>query len=60
MRMVVIGLGIQGHKRRAIADAEVVATIDPVNPKADYADLKQVDPASFDGAFVCNLDIQQL
>ena len=60
MRMLVVGLGIQGNKRQAIAGDDVVATVDPVNPKADYADARQAPLDSYDGAFVCTPDQTKL
>ena len=56
MRVVVVGLGIQGTKRLAIAKSDVVATIDPVNSKAQYHAIEQVPLQSFDAALVCTPD----
>jgi predicted dehydrogenase len=56
MRVVVVGLGVQGHKRRAVAGDEVVATVDPVNPEAKYRRLEDVPLASYDAALVCTPD----
>ena len=56
MRMVVIGMGIQGHKRQAVAGKEAVATVDPVKPDVDYKDIRDVPLNSYDGAFVCTPD----
>jgi scyllo-inositol 2-dehydrogenase (NADP+) len=53
VRAVVIGLGIQGRKRRAVAGPEAVATVDPVHPDADYKSIADIDPASYDAALVC-------
>src|SRR5438552_1332571 len=53
MRIVVVGLGVQGRKRRAIAGSQAVATVDPVAPHADYKSVKDVPMASFDAACVC-------
>jgi scyllo-inositol 2-dehydrogenase (NADP+) len=36
MRVVVVGLGVQGNKRLAIAGKDAVATVDPVAPEARY------------------------
>jgi predicted dehydrogenase len=58
--MLVVGLGIQGHKRQVIAGDEVVATVDPVHPEADYADIGQAPLDSYDGAFVCTPDQAKL
>jgi scyllo-inositol 2-dehydrogenase (NADP+) len=56
MRVVVVGLGVQGHKRRAVAGDEAVATVDPVNPEAQYRRLEDVPLASYDAALVCTPD----
>jgi predicted dehydrogenase len=53
MRAIVIGLGIQGRKRCAVAGPEVVATVDPVSAAADYKSLSDVDPDIYDAALVC-------
>jgi len=34
MRVIVVGLGVQGHKRRRFAGADFVAAVDPVNREA--------------------------
>ncbi len=36
MRVIVVGLGVQGNKRRHAAGADYVASVDPVNADADY------------------------
>jgi predicted dehydrogenase len=56
MRVLVVGLGVQGHKRRAIAGAECVATVDPVNPEARYKRLEDVPLGAYDAALVCTPD----
>lgn len=56
MRVLVVGLGIQGRKRKAVAGDEVAATVDPVNPEADYPSVEQVAAEAFDAALVCVSD----
>jgi scyllo-inositol 2-dehydrogenase (NADP+) len=56
MRVIVIGLGVQGVKRRAAAGGDMVATVDPVNPDADVRSLDEVDFDRFDAALVCTPD----
>jgi len=56
MRVVVVGLGIQGKKRLAIAGSDAVATVDPVLNGADYSSVHDVDLSSFDAALVCTPD----
>lgn len=53
MRVIVVGLGVQGHKRRAFAGEDFVATVDPYNAAADYRDIKDVPLDSFDAALCC-------
>jgi predicted dehydrogenase len=56
MRVAVIGLGVQGRKRRAIAGADVVATIDPISEGADFRTVEEVGADRFDAALVCTPD----
>ena len=56
MRVIVVGLGVQGNKRLAVAGKEAVATVDPVNPEANYKSLQDVPLASYDAALVCTPD----
>jgi len=56
MRVVVIGLGVQGKKRQAVAGEECVLTVDPQNSAADTDDLAKVPPESYDAALVCTPD----
>ena len=53
MRVIVVGLGIQGKKRRAVAGADVVFTVDPFNEEADFRSVADVPLASFDAALLC-------
>lgn len=53
MRIVVVGMGVQGRKRRTIAGEQVVATVDPVAPNADYSAIEQVPLGAYDAACVC-------
>lgn len=53
MRVVVVGLGIQGKKRISVAKNDVVATVDSANSEADYQDLSQVPLELYDAAILC-------
>lgn len=53
MRVIVVGLGIQGIKRRRIAGSDVVATVDPVVTEADYQSVEAVPIADYDTALLC-------
>ena len=42
MRILIVGLGVQGYKRRDFANADYVASVDPVNKEADYKNIQDV------------------
>lgn len=56
MRVVVLGLGVQGRKRKAVAAGDVVAVVDPVHAEADHRQLEAVPLDSYDAALVCTPD----
>ncbi len=53
MRVIVVGLGVQGRKRLAVAGKEAVATVDPFNAEAQYRHVEDVPLASYDAALLC-------
>lgn len=53
MRVIVVGLGVQGNKRRAVAGKDVIATVDPVHSEAKYRTLSDVPLDAYDAALVC-------
>jgi scyllo-inositol 2-dehydrogenase (NADP+) len=53
MRVVVAGLGVQGHKRRRVAGADFVTAVDPVNPQAEYRAIEDVPLSSYDAVLAC-------
>ena len=56
MRVVILGYGVQGKKRKTVAGTDVVAVIDPVAPEADHDDLSDLELDDFDAALVCTPD----
>jgi predicted dehydrogenase len=60
MRVVIVGLGIQGRKRCAIAGADVVATVDPTVRDADHRILSEVPLDAYDAALVCTPDDEKI
>jgi scyllo-inositol 2-dehydrogenase (NADP+) len=56
MRVIVVGLGIQGRKRARVAGADLVATVDPVNPDAQFKNIEEIHPETYDAALVCTPD----
>jgi scyllo-inositol 2-dehydrogenase (NADP+) len=56
MRVAIVGLGVQGRKRLAIAGSDAVATVDPVSPDARYRRIEDVPLDAYDAALVCTPD----
>ena len=53
MKTIVVGLGVQGYKRRQFAGSDYVASVDPVNKEAEYRIVEDVPVSSYDTALVC-------
>jgi predicted dehydrogenase len=53
MKIIVVGLGVQGYKRRRIADTDCVATVDVRNPEAQHKDIRDIPIGSYDAALLC-------
>ena len=56
MRCAIVGLGIQGKKRRAVAGTDAVATVDIDHAEAQYRSITDVPLHSYDAALVCTPD----
>jgi predicted dehydrogenase len=52
-RTIVVGLGVQGHKRRRFAGDDFVTCVDPVNREAPYRRIEEVPLDSYDAALLC-------
>lgn len=53
MRVIVVGLGVQGNKRRRFAGPDFVATVDPYRDDADYRRIEDVPLDGYDAALAC-------
>jgi predicted dehydrogenase len=53
LKVIVVGLGVQGHKRRAAAGSDYVAAVDPVNRDADFKKIEDVPLDRYDAALAC-------
>ena len=53
MRVIVVGLGVQGNKRREHAGEDYVASVDPNNLEADFNDIRDVNLDTFDAVLAC-------
>jgi predicted dehydrogenase len=60
MRVVVVGLGIQGKKRRTVAGEDVVACVDVIGTGVDFKTIDEVPLAVYDAALVCTPDAAKL
>ena len=56
MKVVVVGLGVQGRKRQRIAGTDFAAGVDPALAEAQYRHLADVPLASYEAALVCTPD----
>jgi predicted dehydrogenase len=53
MRVIVVGLGVQGFKRQKFAGADFVASVDPFNQDAHYRTIGDVPLSDYDAALCC-------
>lgn len=53
MKVIVVGLGVQGYKRRSAAGDDYVAAVDPVNREAEFRRLEEVPLERYDAALLC-------
>src|SRR5256714_12316266 len=60
MRVAIVGLGIQGKKRKAIAGEDVVACVDVAAPDVEYRKIEEVPLSDYDAALVCTPDRAKL
>jgi scyllo-inositol 2-dehydrogenase (NADP+) len=56
MKVVVVGMGNQGRKRAKVASSDLVATVDPFHPDANYKAIEEVPLNSYEAALVCTPD----
>ena len=60
MRVLQVGLGNQGCKRCDVAGKDIIARVDPINPKAEYKSLHEAPVDSFDAAILSTPDAFKL
>ena len=60
MRVIVVGLGVQGRKRMLVAGEDVVATVDPFCSEAKYGQVQNVPLDAYDAALLCTPDQTKL
>ncbi len=60
MKVIVVGYGVQGHKRFKVASEDAVGIVDPVAPEANWQRLEDVPVDRFDAAIVCTPDAPKI
>ncbi len=53
MKVIIVGLGVQGGKRKNAAGPDVIGTVDPDHPDAMYRSIYDVPLSLFDSALLC-------
>jgi predicted dehydrogenase len=56
VKVIVVGLGIQGRKRLAVAGASAAGSVDPHRDDATHARIEDVPLGAYDAALVCTPD----
>ena len=61
MKILIVGLGVQGQKRKKLLNQRLVfATVDTKNKSADFKNIKDVPLNEYDSVFVCTPDSEKL
>jgi predicted dehydrogenase len=53
LRIIIVGMGVQGIKRQLAAGKDVVATVDPIAKNVDHKNVKDVPLKDYDAAILC-------
>ncbi len=51
--ILIVGLGVQGTKRKKLIKNKKILTVDPKNKIADYKNIQDVPTDSYDSVFLC-------
>lgn len=60
MKVIVVGYGVQGHKRFRVAGEDAIGIVDPVAPDANWRRLEDVPADRFDAAILCTPDTPKI
>lgn len=60
MKVLVVGLGVQGRKRSELLGAKFIGSVDPQSKDATYLDISDAPIDSFDTVFLCVPDDQKI
>ena len=53
MKIIVVGLGVQGNKRAKFAGSDLFCTVDPIIDEADFKDIKDVPLEKYTAVLIC-------
>lgn len=60
LRIIIIGFGVQGKKRKIFASDHLVSLVDPIALEADVKNIKEISLNDFDAALICTGDKNKL
>ncbi len=60
MKVIVVGYGVQGVKRKKTAGKDFFASVDPYKKNADFKDISDVDDDKYNAALLCVPDEQKV
>jgi predicted dehydrogenase len=60
MRVLIVGYGVQGRKRRRVAGSDSAGVVDPIASEADWRQIADVPLDCYDAALVCTPDEPKL
>lgn len=60
MRVIVVGYGVQGKKRQRTAGSDCIGIVDPIDPGANWRDVRDVPLDAYDAALVCTPDAPKI
>ena len=60
MKAIVIGMGVQGSKRKKFLKNNYVCSVDTKKRNADYLNLKDVPLNIYDSAYICTPDKEKV
>lgn len=60
MKTLIVGLGVQGYKRKKFSKKDYVGSVDPINKSADYKSINEVPLKSYDSVLICTPDNKKL
>ena len=53
MRVLIVGMGVQGIKRKSFCNSDFVGFVDPINNKANWRDINDVPLDRYDAILAC-------